>query len=123
MKKLFAAVVLTLGLTAAQAHNAPVLGGDSDAHGCKGSAGQSYSHLLKRCVQVFDVAQIKLADPNNDTLAVYGIRSADKTRVELFGADIAENTILRRIKGGYVSQDGKIRLQKSRRGWKLRQAE
>ena len=99
-----------------------MLGGDTDAHGCKASTGASYSFLLKKCVQVFDVAQIKLNDPNNDTLAIYGIQSANKARVELFGADIAENTILRQTKYGYASTDGKIRLQKSKRGWKLHQA-
>jgi putative lipoprotein len=73
-------------------------------------------------VQVFDVAQIKLNDPNNDTLAIYGIQSANKARVELFGADIAENTILSKTQHGYATADGKIRLQKSKRGWKLHQA-
>ena len=123
MKKLLTAAALTLSLAAyAQADTAPMLGGDSDAHGCKASAGQSYSFLRKKCVQVFNVAQIKLTDPNNDTLAIYGIQSANKARVELFGADIAENTILRQTKRGYASADGKIRLQKSKRGWKLHQA-
>lgn len=122
MKKLLTAAALALSLTAAQAHDAPMVGNDTGAHGCKPSAGQGYSYLLKECVQVFNVAQIKLDDPNNDTLAIYGIRSADKTRVELFGAHIAENAILRKTKNGYISQDGKIRLQKTRRGWKLSQA-
>jgi len=96
--------------------------GKSDAHGCFQNLGESYSYLKKACVQVFDVAQIKLTDPNNDTLAIYGIQSANKARVELFGADIAENTILRKTQHGYATADGKIRLQKSKRGWKLHQA-
>lgn len=84
--------------------------------------GKAIPSCAKKCAQVFNVAQIKLTDPNNDTLAVYGIQSANKARVELFGAGIAENTILRKTKGGYASADGKIRLQKSKRGWKLHQA-
>lgn len=123
MKRLLATAALTFSLAAyTQADTAPMLGGDTDAHGCKPSTGASYSFLLKKCVQVFDAAQIKLTAPNNDTLAVYGIQSANKARVELFGADIAENTILRQTKRGYASADGKIRLQKSKRGWKLHQA-
>ena len=122
MKKLLTAAALTLSLAAYAHAESPMVGNDSDEHGCKASAGQSYSFLRKKCVQVFNVAQIKLTDPNNDTLAVYGIQSANKARVELFGAGIAENTILRKTKGGYDSADGKIRLQKSKRGWKLHQA-
>ena len=122
MKKLLAATLAACIAAFAQAYDEPMLGNDSDAHGCKPSAGQSYSHLLKDCVQVFDVAQIKLTDPHDSTLAVYGIQSADKARVELFGADIAENTILRKAKNGYATADGKLRLQKNRRGWKLRQS-
>ena len=122
MKKLLTAAALTLSLAAYAHAESPMVGNDSDEHGCKASAGQSYSFLRKKCVQVFDVAQIKLDDPNNDTLAIYGIQSANKARVELFGADIAENTILSKTQHGYATADGKIRLQKSKRGWKLHQA-
>lgn len=102
MKKLLTAAALTLSLAAYAQADTPMVGNDTDVHGCKPSAGQSYSFLLKKCVQVFDVAQIKLTDPNNDTLAIYGIQSANRARVELFGADIAENTILRQTKRGYA---------------------
>ena len=121
MKKLLMTMALTFSLTAcAQPKTeAPMLGGDVDAHGCKSSTGASYSFLLKECVQVFNVAQIKLTDPKNSTLAIYGIQSADKTQVELFGADMAENTILDAVKGGYVSKDGKMRLKKTKKGWAL----
>ena len=47
--------------------------GKSDAHGCFQNLGESYSYLKKACVQVFDVADIKLDDPANKTQAVYGI--------------------------------------------------
>jgi len=33
---------------------APMVGGDSDAHGCKASAGYSYSTLKKRCIRVWE---------------------------------------------------------------------
>ena len=122
MKKLLTAAALTLSLAAYAQADTPMVGNDTDVHGCKPSTGASYSFLLKKCVHVFDVAQIKLDDPNNDTLTIYGIQSANKARVELFGADIAENTILRQTKRGYASADGKIRLQKSKRGWKLHHA-
>ena len=88
-------------------------------HGCLPSAGQSYSYLKKACVQVFDVADIKLDDPANKTQAVYGILSEDK-QVEVFTSDLPENTILDVVKGGYVSKDGKVRLMKTKKSWKIR---
>ena len=98
----------------------PTVGGETDAHGCLPSAGQSYSYLKKACVQVFDVADIKLADPANKTLAGYGILSEDKQQVEVFASDLPENTILEVVKGGYVSKDGKVRLMKTKNSWKIR---
>ena len=94
--------------------------GKSDAHGCFQNLGESYSYLKKACVQVFDVADIKLDDPANKTQAVYGILSEDKQQVEVFASDLPENTILDVIKGGYVSKDGKVRLIKTKKSWKIR---
>ena len=94
--------------------------GKSDAHGCFQNLGESYSYLKKACVQVFDVADIKLDDPTNKTQAVYGILSEDKQQVEVFASDLPENTILDVVKGGYVSKDGKVRLMKTKKSWKIR---
>ena len=93
--------------------------GKSDAHGCFQNLGESYSYLKKACVQVFDVADIKLDDPANKTQAVYGILSEDKQQVEVFASDLPENTILEVVKGGYVSKDGKVRLMKTKTSWKI----
>lgn len=98
----------------------PILGGEKDTHDCLTGVGQSYSFLKKQCVQVFNIADIKLADPANNTLAVYGILSEDKQQVEIFAADLPENTILQAVKGGYVSKDGKVRLIKTKKNWKIR---
>ena len=94
--------------------------GKSDAHGCFQNLGESYSYLKKACVQVFDVADIKLDDPANKTQAVYGILSEDKQQVEVFASDLLENTILEVVKGGYVSKDSKVRLMKTKNSWKIR---
>ena len=94
--------------------------GKSDTHGCFQNLGESYSYLKKACVQVFDVADIKLDDPANKTQAGYGILSEDKQLVEVFASDLPENTILEVVKGGYVSKDGKVRLMKTKNSWKIR---
>ena len=93
--------------------------GKSDAHGCFQNLGESYSYLKKACVQVFDVADIKLDDPANKTQAVYGILSEDKQQVEVFASDLPENTVLDVVKGGYISKDGKVRLMKTKTSWKI----
>jgi len=114
------AMILTACSNAQSQAEMPTVGGQTDAHSCLPSAGQSYSYLRKACVQVFDVADIKLDDPANKTQAVYGILSEDKQQVEVFAADLPENTILDVVKGGYVSKDGKVRLMKTKKSWKIR---
>ena len=76
--------------------------------------------MKKACVQVFDVADIKLDDPANKTQAGYGILSEDKQLVEVFASDLPENTILDLVKGGYISKDGKVSLMKTKTSWKIR---
>ena len=101
----------------------PMVGGGTDEHGCLVAAGQSFSKIKNGCVQVFDVADVRLDDPDNATLAIYGIFSADKSRVEIFWASLPQSEILSKVKGGcYVSKDGKISLLKTKsgKGYKIR---
>lgn len=94
-----------------------MVGGGTDEHGCLVAAGQSFSKIKNGCVQVFDVADVRLDDPDNATLAIYGIFSADKSRVEIFWASLPQSEILSKVKGGcYVSKDGKISLLKTKSG-------
>ena len=87
-----------------------MVGNDADAHGCRASAGETFSQLQQRCVRVFDVAEIRLPAPENATLAVYAIVSADHQTAELFWAKLPQSVLLEVVKGGYASPDGKIRL-------------
>ena len=114
------AMILTACSNSQPQAEMPTVGGETDAHGCLPSAGQSYSYLKKACVQVFDVADIKLDDPANKTQAGYGILSEDKQLVEVFASDLPENTILDLVKGGYISKDGKVSLMKTKTSWKIR---
>lgn len=101
----------------------PMVGGGTDEHGCLVAVGQSFSKIKNGCVQVFDVADVRLDDPDNATLAIYGIFSADKSRVEIFWASLPQSEILSKVKGGYyVSKDGKISLLKTKsgKGYKIR---
>ena len=113
-------MILTACSNAQSQAEMPTVGGQTDAHGCLPNAGQSYSYVRKSCVQVFDVADIKLDDPANKTQAGYGILSEDKQLVEVFASDLPENTILDLVKGGYISKDGKVSLMKTKTSWKIR---
>ena len=121
MKKKLPVVLLSASLMAACSAqtDSPMIGGEKDAHGCLSSTGASYSFLKQSCVQWFNVADIKLADPNNETLAVYVILSEDKMLAEVNAADLPENTILQAVKGGYVAKDKKVRLKKVGHEWKI----
>ncbi len=121
MKKKLPVLLLSASLMAACSAqtDSPMIRGEKDAHGCLSSTGASYSFLKQSCVQWFNVADIKLADPNNETLAVYVILSEDKMLAEVNAADLPENTILQAVKGGYVSKDKKVRLKKVGHEWKI----
>lgn len=108
------------GVCKVPAVQGPMVGGGTDEHGCLVAAGQSFSKIKNGCVQVFDIADVRLHDPDNATLAIYGIFSADKSRVEIFWASLPQSEILSKVKGGYyVSKDGKISLLKSGKGYKI----
>ena len=109
LNKIITAALLAGTLSACQSP-APMVGNDTDAHGCRASAGETFSQLRQRCVRVFDVAEIRLPDPENATLAVYAIVSADRQTAELFWAKLPQSVLLEVVKGGYASPDGKIRL-------------
>lgn len=119
MKKKLPVLLLSTSLMAACSTqtDSPMIGGEKDAHGCLSSTGASYSFLKQSCVQWFNVADIKLVDPNNETLAVYVILSEDKMLAEVNATDLPENTILQAVKGGYVSKDKKVRLKKVGNEW------
>ena len=109
------------GVCKVPAVQGPMIGSGTDEHGCLVTAGQSFSKIKNGCVQVFDIADVRLADPDNATLAIYGIFSADKSRVEIFWASLPQSEILSKVKGGYyVSKDGKISLLKSGKDYKIR---
>ena len=110
------------GVCKVPAVQGPMVGSGTDEHGCLVAAGQSFSKIKNGCVQVFDVADVRLHDPDNATLAIYGIFSADKSRVEIFWTSLPESVILRAKGSGYVSKDGKISLLKTKsgKGYKIR---
>ncbi|WP_150539410.1 hypothetical protein [Actinobacillus vicugnae] len=118
MKKILFTSALISSLSACAQVEQPI-GGEKDEHGCLSAAGFSYSVLKQECVQPFDIADIRLADHKNDSLAIYVILSEDKSQAELFSASLPKGTILDVVKGGYISKDNQIRLIKQPKDWKI----
>ena len=66
----------------------PTVGGDSDKHGCIGSAGYQWSELRGECIRLFEAGirlDPKAQDLNQTTSAFIVFKSMDQdTKVELF---------------------------------------
>jgi len=77
--------VIALFLCAASFANAQMVGNDEDKHGCKASAGYTYSAVLKECIQIH-TQSIKLEGLSADTKGFTGtiIFSKDKKQAEVF---------------------------------------
>lgn len=103
IKFLLAALALCFITTITYAQ--PMVGGDSDKHGCKGSAGYTWSQLKKECVRIFEVGiALHNVDPNAGT-AAYIMFSPDKKKVEVFVDDNGtkeRSVILKKKKNMYA---------------------
>ncbi|MET3035763.1 hypothetical protein ABXT08_06665 [Chryseobacterium sp. NRRL B-14859] len=108
MKKTILLSTMFLGSLIFAQKNAPVLGGDRDVHGCKGSAGYTYSQIRNNCVRVFE-QKIKLKEINSDkssaTMTAV-IFSKDMKRAEIFIPDGAAKSII-------LEREGKNKIWKS----------
>lgn len=94
--------------------------GKNDKYGCVIGSGESWSHLKQKCVNVINIADIRLDETvDGATYATYVILSEDKYLAEVFSVHSADNFILKSVKGGFVSDDNKVRLTKRGSDWKL----
>jgi hypothetical protein len=109
-------IIAAFFLSAATATQAQVVGNDADAHGCRASAGYTYSSVLKECIQVFN-RDIKLDGLIGDTKGYVGtvIFSKDKKKAELFIKETTPSIVLNRKgkEGSYVWQKGDYSLTES----------
>lgn len=63
-----------------------LVGNDSDEHGCKASAGYTWSELKGECVRVWEVGQtIYYKKPQGNTVqGIFAIFSPDSTHIETY---------------------------------------
>ncbi len=68
--------------------DAPIVGGDSDKHGCKASAGYTWSVVKNECIRIFE-SGIRLnpkADDLNKTMSAFVVfkSETDESQAELY---------------------------------------
>ncbi len=79
-----------------------VVGADADVHGCKGSAGYTWSELKQNCIRIFeDGVKMTAADSTLDqTIAAFAVFNTDSSKVELFIPSVAKGIILSKTEVG-----------------------
>jgi hypothetical protein len=106
------------GFIFAQAKSVEIVGNDSDSHGCKASAGYTYSILKKECIRTFEEKiQLKEVLPKKPyTVNAAVVLSNDKKKVELFLPDYGyKNSVILKRKGNpenYSWEKGDLKLSK-----------
>ena len=94
----------TTEVTPSATEEMPPVGGDRDAHGCIGSAGQSWSELLQDCIQVFEVGTrlnpIEVKDNDAVISAFIVTKADDNSKVELFITTEETHPLLKQEKDG-----------------------
>lgn len=110
------AVLLSMNMSMAQT----IVGNDKDEHGCKGSAGYTWSSLKKECIQAFALPT-KITDAKNPSFAIYVLFSADESRAEVFGVEFKPSMIMAKNKNGkYISENGQYQLSRNdKKEWEL----
>ena len=100
-RKMKKGIVLVLGLFALVACNntkknstnaveqgttQEVVGGDKDDHGCLGSAGQTWSELKQKCLQLFEegLRLNPVSTEGSAVISAFVVESEDQSKLELF---------------------------------------
>lgn len=91
----------------------PIVGSDQDQHGCKTSAGYTWSNLRKECVRIFEVGE-RLDSSQKDTMSAFVIFDATENKAELFTILEKEPLILERKNKNLPWSNGDWQLSKSK---------
>ena len=121
-KKFLPITMLFLLLSAisfAQSNPKPqIVGGDLDSHGCKGSAGYTYSVLKNDCIRLFEEKiQLRELNPSGtSTSSTPVVFSNDFKKAEIFLPKDSKSVILIRSgkKGKYVWKKGLLLLENNK---------
>jgi len=77
-----------------------MVGGDVDSHGCKGSAGYSWSVIKNKCIRIFEGTKLSHAEENGKTYTTAAYVVFEGNKAELFLDTQKESIILERKSEG-----------------------
>lgn len=121
MKNLLLALCTLSLLSACQTSSQAPIPAHQDAHGCLSTTGKTWSSLKQQCIHTVNQADFYLKEIiNGTTYRIDVILSEDRQHAEIFSENLPKNTILTAVKGGFISDDNRLRLIKYADGWKLR---
>ncbi|MDY0989853.1 hypothetical protein SOM12_20650 [Flavobacterium sp. CFBP9031] len=90
----------TTGTTPKEQQKEAVVGGDSDSHGCKASAGYTWSALKKECIRIFENSTKLNHAEDGKTYSTVSYVIFDGNKAELFLDTQKESIILERKSEG-----------------------
>lgn len=120
LRKVIFAVAFVFPLLSASAQ---MTGNDSDAHGCRASAGYTYSKIKKECVRPFELElQLDEVNPQGSSTFAAVIFTADSKKAELFvpRTDKGSIILVRKGKSDLWSKAG-YELARSGNSYSLKQ--
>jgi hypothetical protein len=101
-------------------------GGDVDVHGCRASAGYTFSVIKNECIRVFEQEiQLNEVHPEGTSSSISAvIFSKDTKKAEVFIPGSAGGVILSRTgkKGSYVWTKGEVSLSQKTNAYILKKA-
>ncbi len=126
VKNLITAMAVVVFASGVSAQLVPKGGADKDKHGCKGSAGYTFSVLKNDCVRVFE-QKIQLKEVDNKktyTSNAAVIMSEDGAKAELFMPSSDGSLVLDKVasKKAIVYKKGKYTLTKVKNTYTLKLA-
>lgn len=95
-----------------------IVGADHDEHGCKGSAGYTWSLIRQDCIRSFELP-LQLTNKDNSFLAGVAFAS-DSSRVEIFTKD---GTMLLNKQGDAIYSDTAWLFQRIQDEWVMRKSD
>lgn len=117
MKKYIALLLLSIGiLSCSTVNNNHMVGNDVDKHGCRASAGYTWSEVRHDCVRIWEVGTpLRDVLHNNSTSRTYVVFSQNKSQAEVFIPSGRKNLVMKRHgnmwkKGNYTLSYDRNRL-------------
>lgn len=102
MRRIISGIFLSLITTIAHAQT--IAGGDTDKHGCRASAGYTWSVLRAECIRVWETGTRLHATDTTATSDAFVVFATDSTKAEIWAANT--HAVLKRTKRGYDTFTG-----------------